>query len=98
MARWVYPPIFEDIVTKDTVKPTLWALTSQKLTSLPHVLLRGRKERHAAETVQSRFAAVAVISREFGTFNVIAPPMNNATTWTASPTDLSSVVLVVENP
>lgn len=90
--------MFEEIVTNEIVKPTLWALTSQKLTNLAHVSLRGRKDRHAAETVQRMFAAVAVRSREFGMFNVMAPLMNNVMTWKASPTDLSSVVLVVENP
>lgn len=35
---------------------------------------------------------------QFRTFKVIAPPIMRATTCTASPTDLSSVVLVVENP
>lgn len=90
--------MFEEMVTREMVKPTLWELTSQKLTNLPHVFLRGRKDKNTAETVQRMFAAVAVRSREFGTFNVMAPPMNKAITWTASPTDLSSVVLVVEKP
>ncbi len=80
------------------MNPTDWALTSQKHTSLPHVLDRGRYAIRAAQTVQRMFAAVAVNSREFGTFNVIVPPMIKATICTASPTDLSSVVLVVENP
>ena len=48
--------------------------------------------------VQRMLAAVAVSRREFGTFSVIVPPMRKAIIWTASPTDLSSVVFVVEKP
>ena len=90
--------MFEEIVTSDIVNPTLCALTSQKLTSLPHTWLRGRYAMHAAATVHKRLAAVAVMSRELGTLSVTAPPMKSATTCTASPTDLSSVVRVVEKP
>lgn len=53
---------------------------------------------HPAATVHKIFAAVAVSRREFGTFNVIIPPIIKATIKTASPTDLSSVVFVVVNP
>lgn len=42
MFLWVYPPMFDEIVTKEMVKPTDWALTSQKLTKRPHVFDRGR--------------------------------------------------------
>lgn len=96
--RWVYPAIFELIVTNDTANPTDCELTSQKLTNLPHVFDRGRYARHAAETVQRVFATVAVISLDLGTFSVMVPPISSAMIWTASPTDLSSVVLVVEKP
>lgn len=44
------------------------------------------------------FATVAVMSRELGTLRVIMPPIKRATIWIASPTDFSSVVLVVEKP
>jgi hypothetical protein len=40
--RCVYPPMFEDTVTSDMVKPTDCAFTSQKLTRRPQVLERGR--------------------------------------------------------
>jgi hypothetical protein len=40
--RCVYPPIFEETVTSEMVKPTDWAFTSQKLTRRPQVLERGR--------------------------------------------------------
>jgi hypothetical protein len=40
--RWVYPAILDEMLTKDTVKPTDWALTSQKHMSLPQVFDRGR--------------------------------------------------------
>ena len=59
--------MFDEMVVKETVKPTDWALTSQKQTSLPHVLLRGRYAIKAAETVHRTFAAVAVSSRARGT-------------------------------
>ena len=76
----VYPPMLLDIVTKETVKPTDWQLTSQNETRRPHVLDRGRYAIHAALIVQRALAAVATSSREFGTFNVIAPPIHKATT------------------
>lgn len=90
--------MLEDTVVRETVNPTDCALTIQKQTSLPHVLDRGRYAIKAAHTVQMILAAVAVKSREFGTFSVIVPPMRRAIIWTASPTDFSSGVLVVENP
>lgn len=40
--RCVYPAMLDEMVVRDTVKPTDWALTSQKHTSLPQVLDRGR--------------------------------------------------------
>lgn len=55
--------MFEEIVVKDTVKPTDWELTSQKQTSLPQVLDRGRKAMQAAATVQRMLATVAVKRR-----------------------------------
>lgn len=88
----------ELIVTNDTANPTDCELMSQKLTNLPQVFDLGRYARQAAETVQRIFATVAVRSLELGIFNVIIPPMSNATIWVASPTDFSSVVLVVEKP
>lgn len=53
---------------------------------------------HAAQIMQSVFAVVATSSRELGTLSVIEPPIQRATTWTALPTEFSSVVLVVEKP
>lgn len=94
----MYPAILELIVTNDTANPTDCELMSQKLTNLPQVFDLGRYARQAAETVQRIFATVAVRSLELGIFNVIIPPMSNATIWVASPTDFSSVVLVVEKP
>jgi hypothetical protein len=75
----VYPAILDDMVTSDTVNPTDWVFTSQKETSRPHLFALGRYARHPAETVQRMLAAVAVASRELGTFNVMAPPMKSAT-------------------
>ena len=40
--RCVYPAMLDETVVSETVKPTDWALTSQKQTSLPHVFERGR--------------------------------------------------------
>lgn len=40
--RCVYPAILDEIVVKDTVKPTDCELVSQKHTRRPHVLDRGR--------------------------------------------------------
>lgn len=94
----MYPAILELIVTNDTANPTDCELMSQKPTNLPQVFDLGRYARQAAETVQRIFATVAVRSLELGIFNVIIPPMSNATIWVASPTDFSSVVLVVEKP
>jgi hypothetical protein len=90
--------MFEDIVTSEIVNPTDWALTSQKQASLSHFCSRGKYAIHAAATVHMMLAAVAVSNLLLGIFSVIAPPMTSAMIWTASPTDLSSVVLVVENP
>lgn len=42
MERCVYPAILDETVVSETVKPTDWALTSQKQTSLPQVFERGR--------------------------------------------------------
>lgn len=42
MERCVYPAMLDETVVRETVKPTDWALTSQKQTSLPHVFERGR--------------------------------------------------------
>lgn len=53
---------------------------------------------HAEEIKHIVFATVATARRELGTLSVIVPAMNKATTCTASPTDLSSVVFVVEKP
>ena len=94
----MYPAILELSVTNDTANPTDCELMSQKPTNLPQVFDLGRYARQAAETVQRIFATVAVRSLELGIFNVIIPPMSNATIWVASPTDFSSVVLVVEKP
>jgi len=55
--------MFEDIVTRETVKPTDCAFTSQKATSLPQVFDLGRYARQAAETVQRILAAVDVKRR-----------------------------------
>lgn len=55
--------MFEDIVVKDTVKPTDWELTSQKQTSRPQVLDRGKKAMQAAATVHRILATVAVKRR-----------------------------------
>lgn len=52
----------------------------------------------ADDTIHIVFATVATANRELGTFRVIVPAINNAITWTASPTDFSSVVFVVEKP
>ena len=90
--------MFEDIVTSEIVNPTDCALTSQKQASLCHFCSRGRYAIQAAATVHRILAAVEVSNLLLGTFNVIVPPMTRATITTASPTDLSSVVLVVENP
>lgn len=50
-------------MVRATVNPTDCEFTSQKQTSLPHVLDRGRKAMQAADMVQSMFATVAVSSR-----------------------------------
>ena len=94
----MYPPILLETVIKLTVKPTLWLFTSQKLTSRPHVFDRGKYAMHAAETVHSTLATVAVKSLELGTLRVMMPPMSRAMTCTASPTDLSSIVFEVLKP
>lgn len=90
--------MLDEMVVKATVKPTDCALTSQKHTSLPQVFDLGRKAINAAEIVQRRLAAVAVSKREFRTLRMMVPPIRRATIWIASPTDLSSVVLVVVKP
>lgn len=59
----MYPAMFDEMVVKETVKPTDWALTSQKHTSLPQVLERGRYANSAADKVHRMLAAVAVNSR-----------------------------------
>jgi hypothetical protein len=48
----------------------------------------------AEAAVQSKFATVAVASRDLGIVSVIAPPMIKAMICTASPTDLSYKRLV----
>lgn len=59
----MYPAIFDEIVVRETVKPTDCALTSQKATSRPHVFDSGRYAIQAADTVHRRLATVAVIKR-----------------------------------
>lgn len=58
--------MLDEIVVSATVNPTDCELTSQKLTSLPHVFSRGRKAMQPAEIVHSMFAAVAVSNRAGG--------------------------------
>lgn len=55
--------MFDEIVVRETVKPTDCALTSQNETSLPHVFDSGRYAMQAADTVHRRLATVAVIKR-----------------------------------
>lgn len=55
--------MFDEMVVRETVKPTDCALTSQKETSRPHVFDSGRYAMQAAETVHRRLATVAVIKR-----------------------------------
>lgn len=59
----MYPAIFDEIVVRETVKPTDCALTSQNATSRPHVFDSGRYAIQAADTVHRRLATVAVIKR-----------------------------------
>lgn len=59
----MYPAIFDEIVVRETVKPTDCALTSQNETSRPHVFDAGRYAMQAADTVHKRFATVAVVKR-----------------------------------
>ena len=58
--------MLDDTVVSDTVKPTDWAFTSQKHTSRPQVLERGRYAINAAARVQRTFAQVAVRRRAVG--------------------------------
>lgn len=44
------------------------------------------------------FTMVTKVNVQLGTFKIIVPPMISATICTASPTDLSCVVLVVLKP
>jgi len=85
-------------VTSEIVNPTDCALTSQKQASLSHFCSRGKYAIHAAATVHRILATVEVSNLLLGIFRVIVPPMTSAMITTASPTDLSSVVLVFENP
>lgn len=114
----MYPAIFDEIVVRETVKPTDCAFTSQNATSRPHVFDSGRYAMQAADTVHRRLATVAVTKRasivhvskmafkaifrsnyaQLGTFRIKVPPMRSATICTASPTDLSWVVVVVSKP
>lgn len=55
--------MFDEMVVKETVKPTDCALTSQNATSRPHVFDSGRYAMQAADTVHRRLATVAVIKR-----------------------------------
>lgn len=61
--RCVYPAMLEEMVVRDTVKPTDCELTSQNDTSRPQVFDSGRYAIQAAEIVQSRLATEAVIRR-----------------------------------
>lgn len=63
--------MLDETVVSDTVKPTDWALTSQKHTRRPQVLERGRYAIKAAAMVQSMFATVAVIRRAAGLLVVL---------------------------
>lgn len=58
--------MLDEIVVRETVNPTDCALTSQKHTSLPQVLERGRYAIKAAAMVQRMFATVAVMRRAAG--------------------------------